>query len=110
MRPDPTTGTQGKEGYQEHVIVVPSPLVGRSGSSEESGSSTRKSDHRSTTMVRLPGNSGDSGFRCESLSEDVKIITKSMMEGSKSKESPKTRESEISQFIRASGGDLVARK
>ena len=73
VQPAPPTGTQGEEGYKKHGIGVPPPLVGRPGASGELGSTPQKSDHHSTTMVRVPGSSGDSGFHRESLSDDVKI-------------------------------------
>ena len=68
----PPTGTQGEQENTEHGIGLVPPLVGCRGSSGESGSQGI-SDHHSTTMVRLPGYSSNSGFPCESLSEKVKI-------------------------------------
>ena len=90
----PPTGTQAKEGNQEHVIGVPPPLVGCPGASGELGSTSQKSDHHSTAMVRVLGFSGDSGFHREFLNKDVKVKTEFGMETSKAKESPQTRESE----------------
>ena len=109
VQPTLPTGTQGEEGYQEHGIVVPPPLVGLPGFSEELVSTPQKSDHHSTTMVRVPGSSGDSGIHRESLSEDVKLKTEPGMEVPKSKESPQ-RVSEIFPVIRVFGGALVTRK
>ena len=67
------TGTQGEEGNTRHGSVVPLPIVGRLGTSRESGSPHKMNDRHSTTIVRVPGSSGDSGFHCESLSEDEKV-------------------------------------
>ena len=55
VQPALPTGTQGEEGYQEHGIGVPPPLVGRPGASGELGSTHNLSDRHSTTMVRVPG-------------------------------------------------------
>ena len=51
------------------------------------------SDH-STTMVRVPGSSGDSGFHRESLGEDVRIKIEPGIEESAKEITPRTREDE----------------
>lgn len=92
MQPALPTGTQGEEGYQEHGIGVPPPLVGRPGASGELGSTHNLSDRHSTTMVRVPGSSGDSGFHRESPSQEVKIKIEPGMEALEEKGSPATRD------------------
>ena len=92
MQPALPTGTQGEEGYQEHGIGVPPPLVGRPGASGELGSTHNLSDRHSTTMVRVPGSSGDSGFHRESPSQEVKIKIEPGMEAFEEKGSPATRD------------------
>ena len=54
------------------------------------------SDRHSTTMVRVPGSSGDSGFHRESLSEEVKIKTEPGIEASAKERSSRTCEDERS--------------
>ena len=110
MQPAPTIGTQGTEGYQKHEIRVPPPLVGRPGASGELGSTPQKSDHHSTTMVRVFGSSGDLVFHRESLSEDVKNKTEPGMKASKANKSPQTRESERFPVHQSSGRALMKRK
>ena len=92
MQPALPTGTQGEEGYQEHGIGVPPPLVGRPGASGELGSTHNLSDRHSTTMVRVPGSSGDSGFHRESPSQEVKTKIEPGMEAFEEKETPVTRD------------------
>uniref|UniRef100_A0AAV1T6M7 Uncharacterized protein n=1 Tax=Peronospora matthiolae TaxID=2874970 RepID=A0AAV1T6M7_9STRA len=46
-------------------------------------------------MVLVPGSSGDSGFHCESLSEEEKVKTEPMMEALEEKGSPPTRDLRI---------------
>ena len=91
MQPVSPTGTKGERSIQ-NGIRVPPPLVGRPSASEELGSTPQKRDHYSTTMVRVPGSSGDSGFHCESLDEDVKIKTEPGIKAAEAKGSPQTRE------------------
>ena len=50
------------------------------------------SDRHSTTMVRVPGSSGDSGFHRESQDEEVKVKTEPGMEALEAKGSPPTRD------------------
>ena len=50
------------------------------------------SDRHSTTMVRVPGSSGDSGFHRESLSEDEKVKVEPRMEAYEAKGSPPTHD------------------
>ena len=50
------------------------------------------SDRYSTTMVRVPGSSGDSGFHRESQDEEVKVKTEPGMEALEAKGSPPTRD------------------
>ena len=45
-------------------------------------------DHHFTTMVRVPGSSGDSGFHRESLSEDEKVKVEPGIEAYESEGSP----------------------
>ena len=80
MQPALPTGTQGEEGITRHGNGVPPPIVGRLGASGELGSSHKLSDRHSTTMVRVPGSSTDSGFHRELLSEDVKVKNEPEME------------------------------
>uniref|UniRef100_A0AAV1T2R3 Uncharacterized protein n=1 Tax=Peronospora matthiolae TaxID=2874970 RepID=A0AAV1T2R3_9STRA len=50
------------------------------------------SDRHSTTVVRVPGSSGDSGFHRESLSEDEKVKIEPGMEADEAEGSPRTRD------------------
>ena len=52
------------------------------------------SDHHSTTMVGVPGSSGDSGLHRESLSEEVKIKSEPGIEEPAKEESSQTGEEE----------------
>ena len=58
MQPALPTGTQGEEGYQEHGIGVPPPLVGRPGASGELGSTHNLSDRHSTTRRQIASADG----------------------------------------------------
>ena len=91
VQPALPTGTQGEEGYT-YGNGVPPPIVGRLGTSGESGSHQQFCDHRSTTMVRVSGSSGDSGFHRESLGEDVSIKIEHGIEALKAEGSPHKRE------------------
>ena len=71
--PAPPTGTQGEQEQIQHGIGVPPPLVGRPGTSGELEPHSQVCGLHSTTMVRAPGSSGDSGFHRESPSEEAKI-------------------------------------
>ena len=88
MQPALPTGTQGEEGNTRHGNGVPPPIVGRLGTSGESGSPHKMSDRHSTTMVRVPGSSGDSGFYRESLSKDEKVKVEPGMDAYESEGSP----------------------
>ena len=73
-------------------MVLP-PLVDRPGAGGESGSQNI-CDHHFTTMVRVPGSSGNSRFHRESLSEEFKIKTKPGIEAPAKEGSSQTREDE----------------
>ena len=79
------------EGLQDGIEVHP-PLVYRPGVSGELGSTPQKSDHHSTTVVRVPGFSFESGFNRESPGEDVKIDTEPGIEASEAEGSPQACE------------------
>ena len=87
------TGTQGERRSLLHGNGVPPPIVGRLGASECRVGSRESCDRPSTTMVRVPGSSGASGFHRESLGEDdVNIKVEHGMEVSAAEGSPPTRE------------------
>ena len=81
VQPALPTGTQGQED-KPHGIGLPPPLAGRLGVSGELGSSHKMSESHSTTIVRVPGSYGDSGFYPESLGEDIRIKTEPRIEAS----------------------------
>ena len=110
MQPALPTGTQGEEGYQEHGIGVPPPLVGRPGASGELGSTHNLSDRHSTTMVRVPGSSGDSGFHRESPSQEVKIKIEPGMEAFEERDRLRRVMLKDPRIIRVLGGALMTRK
>ena len=73
-QPASPTRTQGEQESTKHGIGVPLPLVGRPGACGQLVSQGIR-DHHSTTMVRVPGSSGDAGFNREFLRKEVKIKT-----------------------------------
>ena len=91
MQPALSTGTQGEERLQNGTGVPP-PLVGRPGASGELGSTLQTSDRHSTTMVRVLGSSGDSGFHCGSYGVNVEIKTEPGIKAPEAEESPPASE------------------
>ena len=79
VQPAQPTGTQGEENLA-HGIGVPPPLVGRPGASGELETQPPNCDSHSTTMVRVPGSSGDSGYHRESQREDAMVKIEPGME------------------------------
>ena len=61
-------------------------------------------------MVRVPGSSGDSGFQCESLSEEVKIKPESGIEAPAKEASSQMCEDEGSQDRPSCGRGFKAKK
>ena len=91
VQPAQPTGTQGEEGFV-HGIGVPPPSVGRPGASGVLETQQPSCDYHSTTMVRVPGSIGDSGYHRESLREDATVKAEPGMEVSAEEGSPQTQE------------------
>ena len=91
VQPAQPTGTQGEESLA-HEIGVPPPLVGRPGASGELETQPPNCDSHSTTMVRVTGSSGDSGYHREFLREDATVKIEPGMEVSAEEGSPQTQE------------------
>ncbi|GMF50519.1 unnamed protein product [Phytophthora fragariaefolia] len=97
-RADPAlpTGTQGDQAqHRSRIIGGPPPLVGvRAKLGSWIQQSRRFCWSRYTTMVRVPGSSGDSGFHRESL-EDVQVKIKQGDQASSELGSTTTRLNEV---------------
>ena len=94
-----------------HGIGIPPPLVGRPGASGELETQQPNCDSNSSTMVRVPGSSGDSGFHRESLGEDVHIKVEPGIEVSTEVGSPLTRDNEkYFLIVRVLEGTLTRRR
>ena len=105
LHPVLPTGTQDDED-KEHGVGVPTSLVGCLGTCGELGSPHKMSESCSTTMVRVPGSSGDSGFHRESRDENVKIKTDYETEASAEEISPQKCEEKGSLDHQSSGRDF----